>query len=45
MGELQHASPLVITEEYEAEETWNRNKIRFVPLWKWLLDPAAISAN
>lgn len=27
----------IITDEYEAEEKIGRNKIRYIPLWKWLL--------
>ena len=38
MGELKAGSALVITEDYEAEETVKEQRIRFVPLWKWLLD-------
>ncbi len=28
---------LVITEDLEGEETFEDKKIRFIPLWKWLL--------
>ncbi len=35
---------LVLTENYEAEEVMNwfgiREKIKFIPLWKWLLNPS-----
>ena len=34
---------LVLTENYEAEEVMNwfgmREKVKFTPLWKWLLNP------
>ncbi len=29
---------LVITEDYEAEEKIDNKKIKFIPLWKWLLE-------
>ena len=29
---------LVITEDYEGEEVNNGLKIKFMPLWKWLLN-------
>lgn len=29
---------LVITKEYSAEEKISNIKIKFTPLWKWLLD-------
>lgn len=29
---------LIITSDYEAEEKFKGKKIKFVPLWKWLLD-------
>ena len=29
---------LVITEDYEGEEEINGLKIKFMPLWKWLLN-------
>jgi len=29
---------LIITKDYEAEEEFKGNKIKFVPLWKWLLE-------
>ncbi|MCD6476751.1 MAG: ATP-binding protein, partial [Candidatus Aenigmarchaeota archaeon] len=28
---------LIITEDYESEEKINKKKIKFIPLWKWLL--------
>lgn len=28
---------MIITEDYEAEEEFNKKKIKFVPLWRWLL--------
>lgn len=37
MSELKSSNALVITEELETEETVNGSKIRFLPLWKWLL--------
>ncbi|MBI4445579.1 MAG: ATP-binding protein [Acidobacteria bacterium] len=37
MAELKCKDALVVTEENEGEETLNGNKVRFVPLWKWLL--------
>ena len=30
---------LIITDEYEAEEKVNNLRIKFLPLWKWLLLP------
>ena len=35
--ELKCRNLLVITGNYEAEETHKGKKIRFIPLWKWLL--------
>jgi len=35
--ELNCNNLLVITEDYEAEEKFKGKKIKFVPLWKWLL--------
>jgi uncharacterized protein len=29
---------LIITKDYEAEEKAGRRKIKFIPLWKWLLE-------
>jgi predicted AAA+ superfamily ATPase len=28
---------LVVTKEYEGAERFDEMKVRFVPLWKWLL--------
>jgi len=28
---------LIITQDYEAKETIEGNKIEFIPLWKWLI--------
>ena len=36
--ELRCNNLLVITWDYEAEEKIKGKKIKFVPLWKWLLD-------
>ena len=30
---------LVITWDYEGEEVWEGRRLKFVPLWKWLLTP------
>ena len=35
--ELKCKNLLVITWDYESEEEINRRKIKFIPLWKWLL--------
>ncbi len=35
--ELRCSRLLVITEDYEAEEKHGGKKIKFIPLWKWLL--------
>jgi len=35
--ELECTDLLVITWDYEGEEDFRGNRIRFVPLWKWLL--------
>lgn len=35
--ELKCRNLLVITENYEAEETVGERKVKFIPLWKWLL--------
>jgi predicted AAA+ superfamily ATPase len=37
-NELRCSNLLVITWDYEAEEKVKGRKIRFVPLWKWLLN-------
>ncbi|RLE40558.1 hypothetical protein DRZ77_01965 [Candidatus Woesearchaeota archaeon] len=36
--ELKCKNLLVITWDYEAEEKIDGKKIRFIPLWKWLLN-------
>jgi len=36
--ELKCKNLLVITDDYESEEIINRKKVRFVPLWKWLIN-------
>ncbi|MDP3765905.1 MAG: ATP-binding protein, partial [Nanoarchaeota archaeon] len=35
--ELRCSSLLVITESYEADEKFDGKKIKYLPLWKWLL--------
>lgn len=35
--EIRCKDLLIITQDYEAEETAKGKKIRFLPLWKWLL--------
>ena len=35
--ELKCKNLLVITEDEEGEETIKGRKIKFIPLWKWLL--------
>jgi predicted AAA+ superfamily ATPase len=37
MKQLKLKQGLVITEDHDDEETIDRKKIRYVPLWKWLL--------
>ncbi|MBI4457310.1 MAG: ATP-binding protein [Acidobacteria bacterium] len=37
MGELDCRNAVIVTEEYEGDETLNGNTVRYVPLWKWLL--------
>lgn len=37
--ELRCNNLLVITHEFEGEDTKNGKKIKFIPLWKWLLVP------
>jgi hypothetical protein len=37
MSELKCRNAVVINEELETEETLNGTKVRFSPLWKWLL--------
>lgn len=39
MGEFRLKEGLVITEDYEAEENIKDKKVKFTPLWKWLLCP------
>jgi len=36
--ELSCANLLIITQDFEGEETIKRKKIKFIPLWKWLLE-------
>lgn len=36
--ELRCKNLLIITWDYETEEKFERNNIKFVPLWKWLLE-------
>ena len=36
---LRCKNPLVITWDYEDEESLENNVVRFLPLWKWLLYP------
>lgn len=36
--ELKCRKLAVITDDYEAEETIDGRKIKFIPLWKWLLE-------
>ncbi|MGC8832215.1 MAG: ATP-binding protein, partial [Thermoproteota archaeon] len=38
-GELRCKDLLMITWDYEDEAVSNGRKIRYVPLWKWLLNP------
>lgn len=35
--ELKCSNLLVVTEDYESEETVKGKKVKFIPLWKWLL--------
>ncbi len=37
-GALRCKNLLVITWDYEGEESLGTKKVRFIPLWKWLLD-------
>lgn len=37
MKEFKLKEGVIITEDYEAEEKIKNKKIRFIPLWKWLL--------
>ncbi|MCX6821388.1 MAG: hypothetical protein NTW30_01285 [Candidatus Aenigmarchaeota archaeon] len=36
--ELKCNDLLVITWDHEDEEVFNNKKIKFIPLWKWLLE-------
>jgi len=36
--ELRCNNLLIITWDYEAEENYKGKKIKFIPLWKWLLE-------
>ena len=36
--ELKCKDLIVITEDYESVEEHERKKIKFIPLWKWLLE-------
>ena len=36
--ELKCNKLLVITQDYEAEEEFKNKKIKYIPLWKWLLE-------
>ncbi|MCK5299828.1 MAG: hypothetical protein KAJ54_01630, partial [Candidatus Aenigmarchaeota archaeon] len=38
MKEFDLNSGLIITEDFECEEIIESKKIRFVPLWKWLIE-------
>jgi len=38
LDELELDTGVVITEDYEKEEKINRKTIKFIPLWKWLLN-------
>lgn len=38
MKEFKLKRGLIITEDFEGEEDFATGKIRYVPLWKWLLD-------
>ncbi len=37
MDELGLKEGLIITEDYECEELFSDKKVRFIPLWKWIL--------
>jgi predicted AAA+ superfamily ATPase len=43
--ELKCSNLHVITWEYEGEEVVDSRKIRFIPLWKWLLDFSTCAHN
>ena len=36
---------LMITWDYEGEEKLGTKKVRFIPLWKWLLEQSVDSSN
>ena len=36
--ELKCNNLLIITEDKEGEEVIEKKKIKFIPLWKWLLE-------
>jgi len=36
--ELKCKDLFIITWDYETEENFGRNKIKFIPLWRWLLE-------
>lgn len=38
MKKFRISRGLIITEDYEAEEKMGKKRIKFVPLWKWLLE-------
>ncbi|MCD6093725.1 MAG: hypothetical protein J7J51_02915, partial [Candidatus Omnitrophica bacterium] len=38
MEEFELKQGLIITEDYEAEEEIKGKRIKFFPLWKWLLE-------
>lgn len=38
--ELKCDNLLVITSDYEAQEKIKDKKVKFIPLWRWLLEPA-----
>lgn len=38
MKEFQLKEGLIITEDYEEEEKIKNKKIKFMPLWKWLIE-------
>jgi hypothetical protein len=43
--ELRCGNLLVITWDYESEEKLGRKRVKFVPLWKWLLTPYSYTAG
>ncbi len=40
MDDLGLKEGLIVTEDYEGEEVFSGKKVRFVPLWKWILGVA-----